>query len=283
MKKFGWLLCLCIFIFVTIFIVSVDSSTQRRKVQFSNQDFQINNKGNKISNNTNTKINLTSSNINNKQINATNTNIKTSDVAIKTDDIDINSSSSFNNRNVDYSNDYGYNNQNTNVDNSEPLNFKNLDNSDLDAVLNDAQNYSSNAKEAYNKPFKQMHPKTRYGYKNIDWSTWKSNFVNQILDDSLAIRELDNYGYGTLIYYSFNVDKTGRISDIQIKSINVSHEDKQKLAQLIQSYEYSEMTTFPANSQRQTAKVSAVMMLSNESQYSNPGDFNEFERVKFKL
>ena len=182
-----------------------------------------------------------------------------------------------------YANHYGYNNQNTNVDNSEPLNFKNLDNSDLDAVLNDAQNYSSNAKEAYNKPFKQMHPKTRYGYKNIDWSTWKSNFVNQILDDSLAIRELDNYGYGTLIYYSFNVDKTGRISDIQIKSINVSHEDKQKLAQLIQSYEYSEMTTFPANSQRQTAKVSAVMMLSNESQYSNPGDFNEFERVKFKL
>lgn len=283
MKKFGWLLCLCIFVFVTIFIVSVDSSAQRRKVQFSNQDFQINNKGNEISNNSNAKINLASSNINNKQINTTNTNIKTSDVAIKTDEVDINSSSSFNNRNVDFSNDYGYDNQNTNIDNSEPLDFKNLDNSDLDTALNNAKNYSSNATEAYNKPFKQMHPKTRYGYKNIDWSTWKSNFVNQILDDSLAIRELDNYSYGTLIYYSFIVDKTGRISNIQVKSINVSSEDRQKLARLIKSYEFGEITTFPANSQRQTATVSAVMMLSSESQYSNPGDFNEFERVKFKL
>lgn len=274
MKKFGWLICLFVFVFVTSFIVSVDTSSQRKKVQFSNQNFQINNEGNKISNNSNTKINLSGSNINNKDINATNTKINNANVLINTGETDINTSSSFNNRNIDY------NNQSINLDDSEQLNFKNLDNSELDAALKNAKNYSSNA--SYNKPFKQMH-RDRYQYKNIDWNTWKSNFVNQILDDSLSIKELDNYNYGTLIYYSFVVDKAGRISNIQVKSLNVSTEDKQKLARLIKSYEYGEMTIFPANTQRQTSTVSAVMMLSNESQYSNPSDFNEFERVKFKL
>ena len=201
---------------------------------------------------------------------------------MNTEEVDINTSSSFNNTDFNYSNEYDYENQNTNIDNSNSLDFKNLDNSDLNAMLNDAKNYSSKAAEAYNKPFRQMYP-DKYTYKNIDWSTWKSNFVNQILDDSLSIKELDNYNYGTLIYYSFIVDSNGKISNIQVKSLNVSQEDKAKLVQLIKSYEYEEITIFPANTQRKTATISAVMMLASDSQYSNPGDFNDFERVKFKL
>ena len=33
--------------------------------------------------------------------------------------------------------------------------------------------------------------------KNIDWSTWKSEFINKILDESMSITSLDDYGVGT--------------------------------------------------------------------------------------
>lgn len=287
MNKIGWILCLCVFVFVTIFVVSVDSNTQTRKVQFSNQEFQINNKGNEITNNSNAKIKLADSNISNKQIETNNTKLTNSDISLKSNEVKVDSSNisnkdiNYTTQNTSYNSDYEYNNQTTNY-NSEPLELNKLDESELDTALHNAKNYKHNPSNINDKPFRQMKPE-RYAYKNIDWSTWKSNFVNTILDDSMAIRELDNYGYGTMIYYSFTVDKDGAISNIQVKSMNVKAEDKAKLARMIKNYEYQDITTFPAKTQRKTANVSAVMMLSNESQHSKPSDFNDFEHVKFKL
>lgn len=283
MNKFGWLICICIFVSVTIFIVTVDSGTGTRKVQFTNQSFQINNKGNEITNNSNTKITLADSNINNKGINTQN-----SEVSLNSNNVNF-ESSDISNKNIDYSNqetsydnNYDYDNQNRNTNNSEILDYKNLDDTHLDNALKEAKNYSYKPTNLEDKPFRQM-PNNRYAYKNIDWNTWKSNFVNKILDDSLAIKELDNYSYGTLIYYSFTVDRAGGISNIQVKSMTVKPEDKAKLARMIKNYQFQEITAFPAKSQRQTANVSAVMMLSNESQYSKPSNFNDVEHVKYKL
>lgn len=287
MNKFFWLICICTFVFVTIFIVSVDSNTGQRKVQFSNQSFQINNKGNEIKNNNNTKISLAESNIKNKKINTQNSNISDSNISLKSNNVNLESSKisnsqiDYSNQNTSYNNDYNYENQNINANNSGTLDFKNLDDSNLDNALNNAKNYSYKPTDLNDKPFRQM--PNKYAYKNIDWNTWKSNFVNKILDDSLAIRELDNYSYGTLIYYSFTVDRSGAISNVKVKSMTVKPEDKAKLARMIQGYQYQEITAFPAKSQRQKTDVSAVMMLSNESQYSKPNSFNDVEHVKYKL
>ena len=45
MNKFLWLGALLVFVFVTVFVVSLDT-TQTHRVQFSNQDFAITNEGN---------------------------------------------------------------------------------------------------------------------------------------------------------------------------------------------------------------------------------------------
>ena len=126
-------------------------------------------------------------------------------------------------------------------------------------------------------------PRDRYAYRNIDWSTWKSNFVNKILDDSMYIKSLDKYEEGSFFYYSFIVDDQGRISNIHVKSMHLSEADKREVARLIKSYEFSDVTIFPAKSKRKTASVSAVMMISNESQRAKPSDFHDLEQIKFKL
>ena len=107
--------------------------------------------------------------------------------------------------------------------------------------------------------------------------------LNAILDESVRIKELDNYPNGSWFYYQFNVDTEGRISDIIVKSMHLSFDDKQKIIELIKSFEYSELTIFPHNTKRKIAKVSAVLMLSNETEYSRPNNFNDFEQVKNKI
>ena len=155
-----------------------------------------------------------------------------------------------------------------------------MDTEHLDNVLADAKNYKYQRTDVSNKPYQQ---KSRYQYKNIDWNTWRSNFVNKILDDSLSIKTLDNYTTGAWFYYSFNVSSEGVITNIVVKSVYLSEEDKKRVARLIKSYQYKEITVFPANSKRKNAKVSAVMMLSNETKHSSPKDFNDFEQIKLKI
>ena len=202
MNKIGWFVCVCIFIFVTAFVMSVDTSTQTRQVQFSNQAFEINNRGNQVVNNSSSKINFNDTNIQNKHLAANNSKINLQSTEVNT--------------------------------------------------------------------------------KN-EWSKWKSNFVNKILDDSVYIKSLDRYQTGNWLWYSFIVDDRGRISNIQVKSPTIEQADKDKVAKLIKSYEYTAITIFPANSKRKTASISAVMMLSDEAQKSKPSDFNDIEHIKFKL
>ena len=100
----------------------------------------------------------------------------------------------------------------------------------------------------------------------------------------MDIKELDTYPDGSFFYYSFIVDDEGRISNISVKSIYLSHADKQKVARFIKGYQYSYLTKFPANSKRKTAKVSAIMMLSSaETKHSKPSDFRDMEQIKYKV
>lgn len=276
MNKNLWIICAVLFVFVTVFVIAADTSVPNRRVRFTNQAFEIQNKNNEIVNDTKAKVNFGSSNIENKAI-------KTDDSGIKLNSTDIE------NREVAYGNSSNFSNQktsfaqnNTEYSNYDNLDYKNVDFSDLDARLEQAKNISTEPVDISNKPFRMM-PQNKYTYKNIDWSTWKSNFVNAILDESMSIKELDNYPNGAWFYYQFSVDSSGKISNIVIKSMYLDYSDKQKIIKLIKSFEYSELTIFPHNTKRNTAKVSAVLMLSNETEYSRPNNFNDFEQVKIKL
>ena len=260
MNKISWLICICIFIFATVFTLSVDTSGNRR-VKFTNQSFEIKNEGNEIVNDSNTKINLLTSNVENKAISANN-----SDVKVKTSNYEINHQ-----KITYYSHNDEYNSQ------SIKINYKNLDDSELDAALEKARGYSPDSNN-----YSDM-SKEEYYYKNIDWSKWKSNFVNKILDDSIAIKELDSYPNGSWFWYSFVVDNEGRISNVKVRSLYLSKEDKQKVSKLIKSYQYQPITRFPKKSKRKTASISAIMMLSNvETKHSKPSDFKDMEMIKYK-
>lgn len=283
MNKNLWLICAVLFVFVTVFVIASDTSVPNRRVRFTNQSFEINNKSNGIVNDSNAKINFSRSNIKNKDIKTNDSDIKISSTDIENKNINYNNSSNYSNQETSFENTgTEYTNHNLGVQNQGNLNYKNVDYGDLDSRLEQAKNISTEPIDVSNKPFRMM-PKNKYAYKNIDWSTWKSNFVNAILDESMTIKELDNYPNGAWFYYQFNVDESGKISDIVVKSMYLDYPDKQKVIKLIKSFEYSELTIFPRNTKRKVAKVSAVMMLSSETQHSRPNDFNDFEQVKIQL
>ena len=124
--------------------------------------------------------------------------------------------------------------------------------------------------------------KDNYGYEDINWNVWKSNFINKILDDSMDITSLNNYSVGTWFYYSFNVTNTGEIKDVSIRSFNLKEADKQRIKNMIYGYSHNSITVFPKNSKRKVAKVDAIMMLGETESKSRPEDFNDTERIRIK-
>ncbi len=285
MNKIGWIICVIVFVFVTVFVLSLDSATtQTRRVKFSNQNFEITHENTELSNNDSVKIKLGESNITNKQIAANNSNINiNSSSGVSNAGVNFSNSSDIENRNTSFTSSgsfsnsgNGFDNQDGGLNHSDNINYDNLDDSHLDAMLDNAKNFS--------KIHKNKTPgQRRYMYQQVDWSTWKSNFVNRILDDSLAIKELDQYGNGAWFYYSFVVDDQGHISNISVSSMYLNPLDKAKVANLIKGYEYDDITLFPPNTKRKTAKVSAVMVLSNETKKSRPSDFQDIEQIKLQL
>ena len=275
-----------VFVLVTIFVLSVDDSSPRKKVQFTNQNLVINNENTEIKSE-NVNLDINQAKINNAQIPASNQNIglqsnnlkfnntNTSAQNIKFDNRNITSqNTNYNNRNSDYSNQStNYNNQNTELD-------KKL--ADYERQRNRLKNIENSLKNR-NPQTQRNNFENRYLVKNIDWRTWKSNFVNEIIDGSMSIKSLDTYPQGSWFYYSFYVDRDGSISDIKVSSMQISQEDRKRIANLIKSYEYQDVTVFPANSKRVRAKVDAIVMLGPTEKKSRPTDFDDTERIKIKM
>lgn len=258
MNKNTLTICILIFVFVTVFALSLDTKSSKR-VQISTRDVALNNDSSaNIGGGQDVKVNLEQANFSGTQINAENKGVN------------INTSS-----NIDY-NSMNYDGQDTGFSKQKSnINYKNIDMTEVDMALDAANNISTQKVET-------PPPARRYMYQNIDWNTWKSNFVNQILEDSLNIHELDNYNEGDWLSYSFNVDEKGKITNIVVKSFALKQSDKDKVARLIKSYEYQDITLFPPNTKKKSARVFAVMMLSDTTKKSSPSDFHDYERVKIQ-
>ena len=265
-KKYIFIL-LIIFAIVTFTVVSIDTSTVRRvSVTSQNMNFKADNSA-PFQNSDVTmssraaKINQTTLDLQNKRTafeNQENKFKNNLDSDIKRFDSENSNKIDYNNSNITFKNKFPENEESTSSTKKESYSQSALDNSSQ----------------------KSDKRKQRYLYKNIDWSTWKSNFVNKILDDSMYIRALDLYDKNTWFYYSFYVTSKGEIEDIKIKSVALKSEDRKLIKRLIESYAYQDITVFPANSRRERVKVEALMLLGDYEKKSNPSDFNEHEQIR---
>lgn len=252
-----------IFVLSTVIVLSSGNSSQK-KVQFTNQNFIINHENTKVKNEE-VEVGLNKSKFGSTDVSLQNTTTSNTNTEINYEP--------FENQNTSYES----NSTNLNTQENE-LNQKLADYERQKTAL---ENLKRNNTLQENKV--QSENKNRYLYKNIDWNTWKSNFINKITDDSMYIRSLDNYGIGTWFYYSFIVTYEGEIKDITVKSMYLSEQDKQKIAQMIKGYEHQEITVFPSNTNKKVKKVDAIMVLGTTEKKATPADFNENEQIKILI
>ena len=263
MNKTVITICIILFVIITGLVLSTDTSNSHR-VKFTNRGLEIKNEGNEVVNQSGNFVNNSSS-------------IHNSDIRAEGQDFNIeNSNYSVNSQRNSYTNpNYNISSQNVDISDKTKVSSQDIQYSDIDEAMARVKRIEEERSSQQND---------NYRYQNIDWNKWKSNFVNTILDDSVAIRELDSYPDGAWFYYSFIVDNEGRISNISIRSPYLKQPDKQKVANLINSYRYKSITRFPQNSNRKTVRVSAVMLLSNSTtKHAKPKDFNDTEIIKYKV
>ena len=283
MQKFVWIIFgVCFFLCITALAISTENLNYGKRVNFVNVNLALRNSGNRvITQNVTTSDNVITENT--SYTTTTSGNKNTSTVTSRTEysTSPVYTKESYERK---YSTD------------KTSLNYKNIDDDGLDKILKENKKTQSRKVE-YGEPVAK-YKKTKevsqtpgypsdeyeYGYNDIDWSRWKSNFVNKILDDSISISELDKYPNGAFFYYSFIVDYEGRISDVSVRSMYLSEQDKQLVSNFIKGYAHKPITRFPAKTNRKTARVSAIMMLSNaETIHSKPSDFNDTERIKYQI
>ena len=211
-----------------------------------------------------------------EKINIHNQNFKVrnENAAVQNSNVDIDfKKTGFTNSDVNYSDKkVSLNSTNSHVLNNS-VNFDNSGNVNASQTAFNSKNISNQ-----NRPPK----KNRYMYENISWNEWKSNFINQILDDMEKIPSINNYGLGSWFYYSFDVMADGTIRNMRIFSFYLNNHDRLEIMKLIKSYEHEDIVKFPQNSKRKKAKIDAVVVLSTEETKSKPEDFHDHERVKIK-
>ena len=284
--KIPIILGVALFIGISVVVINAKDMQTISRVKVSNQQIVIN-QGDTGFSNANVGLN-NAGNLNNQNVNGSNANV------------DIGNNGQFNNTGGSFSNNGNFQNQGANFGNQGKFGstggnignngeFHNAGGGFGNAggsFGNSGSNYGNEGEYGnYNVGFENQDYRSeaeRYRYQNIDWSTWRSNFVNRILDDSMYIESLDYYGVGTWFYYSFIVTDDGSIKDVTVISLYLKDEDKKQIRNLIRSYAHQPITKFPMDSKRKKAKVKAIMLLGDTESKSNASNFRDIEKVKIK-
>ena len=117
--------------------------------------------------------------------------------------------------------------------------------------------------------------------EEIAWNIWRSNLQNQIMRD-VKLPIMPN---GTVFKFTFNVDKYGRVSNVQTYSTNPQYTPYaiQYIAPVIRSYQGKSILNFPAGSSRMATRVEGGWKIAEFARYSSPNDYNDTEtKVKLK-
>ena len=284
--KIPIILGVALFIGISVVVINAKDMQTISRVKVSNQQIVIN-QGNTGISNTDVGFN-NSGNLSNQ-----NTNIGNQGNFSNTGG-GVNNTGNFNNQNTGFGNQGELRNTGGGVNNTGNFNNQNTSFGNQGGLNNTGGSFNNQGGSfnnengdigSYNVGFGNKDYRSdmnKYKYQDIDWSTWKSNFVNRILDDSMYIKSLDLYGLGTWFYYSFNVTDKGEIKDVVVFSIYLNDEDKKQIRDLIRSYAHQPITIFPKDSRRKKAKVKAIMLLGDTESKSDASNFNDIEKIKIK-
>ncbi len=113
--------------------------------------------------------------------------------------------------------------------------------------------------------------------EEIAWNIWRSNLQNQIMKD-VRLPIIPN---GIIFKFTFDVDKLGKVSNVQTWSTTPSYTPYavQYIAPVIRSYQGKSILNFPTGSNRVTTKVTGGWRISSNTKYSTPNDYNDTEKV----
>ena len=113
--------------------------------------------------------------------------------------------------------------------------------------------------------------------ETIAWNKWRSALTNKIMQDT----KLPDVPNGVVFQFSFNVDKFGKITNVQTGAnpFNYTPYAIQYIAPVIRSYQGRSILNFPEGTQRTSTQVTGKWRISNTEKYSTPQDYNDIEKV----
>ena len=113
--------------------------------------------------------------------------------------------------------------------------------------------------------------------EEIAWNIWRSNLQNQIMKD-VRLPIIPN---GIIFKFTFDVDKFGKVSNVQTWSTTPSYTPYavQYIAPVIRSYQGKRILDFPTGSNRTTTHVTGGWRIASNTKYSTPNDYNDTEKV----
>jgi hypothetical protein len=113
--------------------------------------------------------------------------------------------------------------------------------------------------------------------EEIAWNIWRSNLQNKIMKEVF----LPSIPEGTVFRFSFNVDKFGRVSNVQTYATPSSYTPYavQYIAPVIRSYQGKDILNFPTGSSRTSTEVKGGWKISASERYSTPQDYNDIEKM----
>ncbi|MBO7672038.1 hypothetical protein J6S88_01375 [bacterium] len=111
----------------------------------------------------------------------------------------------------------------------------------------------------------------------ILWNVWRSNLQNKIMQDT----KLPIIPEGVIFRFKFDVDKYGKISNVQTWSLTPAYTPYaiQYIAPVIRSYQGREILNFPEGSNRFSTTVEGGWKISKTAKYSTPADYKDSEKV----
>lgn len=114
--------------------------------------------------------------------------------------------------------------------------------------------------------------------EEIAWNIWRSRLQNQIMKDV----NMPILPQGTVFKFTFDVDKYGKISNVQTWSLTPSYTPYaiQYIAPVIRSYQGKSILDFPAGSNRMSTQVEGGWKIATTQRYSTPQDYNDTEKIK---
>lgn len=136
---------------------------------------------------------------------------------------------------------------------------------------------NTNVEQTTQPSVKVMTDEERARQEVILWNEWRSNLQNRIMQDV----RLPIVPEGTIFKFSFNVDKYGKISNVQTWSLSPAYTPYaiQYIAPVIRSYQGHDILNFPAGSNRFSTVMEGGWKISQTAKYSMPEDFSDTEKI----